>query len=1284
MAVALGASSGVATLTLRGEELIDAKLLNAVQRATTVSFGEQRLKGFELATELQPYVDREVDVESALTIVKSQSTNLGLTQQQISQVQEALNAANAYAELELVPNTPTRLEQRALKIAGWNAIIHAAKVNLTDLTQTIECLQQKYSARVDHETKRATDRAAPDACFQHLDDSAMTASMLELQLQRTLEAQQFISEVSRLKLRARKPSRSPQPIASFKRSKRPRRAIEVEHHLDSVGDGLLSMLYYERRMMFGRDRLYDYLKHDYPDFVKYFGYSRRYVAAWLKRQELSQMFQPIRNLKRAQLTAPTQPHKQIALDLADMVASPQAVAENGERVVYRYILTGIDLGSKRAFARAMRGKSKVEALEAMHAILYGSTLTVVFPESDGMKSIAKAVRLYNRRRDREPLKTWWQGNRNQLTTCTAVELGALYQVLLSALSAQKIRPATPGAPAPTSELVQSTRPLALLDALMQALADDDKLTAPLHVPQYAFATVGEPAADEYGVVVELPHSIRTDNGSEFKSDVWAEYFDHSYLGIRAVEQDSSTGLPVYRRIARIFSLPYSPWSNGGVERFNKYIKRHLKMISAITGENNWVGELANVVQMFNVTMSATTGFRPDDLEHLYHTGTFRRKSNAPGLPFTGATVENEDSTATPSGSKGALSLAFKNATQRALGCRGPAELTLLLLGQPASATSKAMVALARRGIESLASFVASEYQTVRRVFTQRQYALARSVATDRYVLKSANPLREVVRTCLFHTDLSHIKPFLTTRTGRRIDSLADLREQDWHDLCARVNKQVGSNSKLYYERIEHSISEAGEPASKRACKSVNAADANKKMTAPDMFHVGDLVRMRVSVQGQKHAPKLNGMNWSKELYVITSITPGSEANSDKCAQANRDGDSYRNRRKACLYKYTAYKLAEVVLDADNAPLPPSRRMRRKPNQSRDQFRRRRDAMLKDKFPDFSESDRTLAKMLIDEQILGDDAYDLSQQVKHYDELQLYVPVKNLELHSVKRGAIFKRPISFIAGHDMVSGSIVRYLIKFKRFGYVLPVDAGPAEAQFPRETERYRKDNDLVGASTLDRPAVALASSKKKVETNGRDPVSAALGNRTPAVSASATAMYFGFGTSAASPLTRPRRADATLLNVMQYASVPGSAYGAFPQRVTLRAAPLRLAAVPNVFVHVLGLADTAERTPILYTPHYARNVKVVRGATQANELPVLVQTGAEATLNPQLGSAAIRIPGSPEERELYMAMLATGAQSAWLLCADVINSAVAAFLVATDRAKIDAVVELFRRATLK
>lgn len=135
-----------------------------------------------------------------------------------------------------------------------------------------------------------------------------------------------------------------------------RRSLEKDR-LKQNQEKLLHKLYFKEHRYFGRDKLYQYVRDNYPKYQ----ISRRQVMAFLKKNEVSQLFQKPKKTKDIKGTVLSRPYQQIGIDLADM--------QNMEHDGFNYILTAIDLFSKKAWARAIAGKTEPVVLAAMTEIL---------------------------------------------------------------------------------------------------------------------------------------------------------------------------------------------------------------------------------------------------------------------------------------------------------------------------------------------------------------------------------------------------------------------------------------------------------------------------------------------------------------------------------------------------------------------------------------------------------------------------------------------------------------------------------------------------------------------------------------------------------------------------------------------------------------------------------------------------------------------------------------------------------------------------------------------------
>lgn len=129
-------------------------------------------------------------------------------------------------------------------------------------------------------------------------------------------------------------------------------------------EAYLHHLYYDRKMMLGRDRLYKYVQMNRPDLVQQ-GLSRRFVMRFLKAQECHQLFKPARTLPEVQSTVPLQPFNIVGMDLIDM----HSMEVNG----YTWALTAIDLFSRKGYCVALKSKSAEDVVRGFALMLYGNT-----------------------------------------------------------------------------------------------------------------------------------------------------------------------------------------------------------------------------------------------------------------------------------------------------------------------------------------------------------------------------------------------------------------------------------------------------------------------------------------------------------------------------------------------------------------------------------------------------------------------------------------------------------------------------------------------------------------------------------------------------------------------------------------------------------------------------------------------------------------------------------------------------------------------------------------------
>jgi hypothetical protein len=114
-------------------------------------------------------------------------------------------------------------------------------------------------------------------------------------------------------------------------------------------------LYYNRHFVFGRDKLWKKGNEEGLELTQ------QQTMNWLKRQETWQMYQRPKRERVVRSTIVKETGRVMGIDLADL----QTIAWNG----YQYILTGIDLFSKRGYARPLKNKRKETVAKEMDSIL---------------------------------------------------------------------------------------------------------------------------------------------------------------------------------------------------------------------------------------------------------------------------------------------------------------------------------------------------------------------------------------------------------------------------------------------------------------------------------------------------------------------------------------------------------------------------------------------------------------------------------------------------------------------------------------------------------------------------------------------------------------------------------------------------------------------------------------------------------------------------------------------------------------------------------------------------
>jgi transposase InsO family protein len=128
-------------------------------------------------------------------------------------------------------------------------------------------------------------------------------------------------------------------------------------------------------------------------------------------------------------------------------------------------------------------------------------------------------------------------------------------------------------------------------------------------------------------------SIQSDNGSEFVNKDMTNFLrgKGSQRG-RFYKWSSQKSKPVpdkakqqaqpnsHGDVPQLFSTPYTPDSQGQVERFNRTLKRKLSLLRQATGEPNWMESLQAIVEAYNNTYQNTVKDTPHNVMQRYKEG----------------------------------------------------------------------------------------------------------------------------------------------------------------------------------------------------------------------------------------------------------------------------------------------------------------------------------------------------------------------------------------------------------------------------------------------------------------------------------------------------------------------------------------------------------------------------------------------------------------------------------------------------------------------------------------
>jgi hypothetical protein len=127
---------------------------------------------------------------------------------------------------------------------------------------------------------------------------------------------------------------------------------------------LLNTEFYTNLQFFGRDKLYNIMKSKYPEHP-----SRRQISEWLSHQEINQLYHPSKGKPKNIKSSMTTPNTILTIDLVNM--------EKFEVKGFKYLLNGIDIGSRFVYNKAMKNKTDTEVLQAFKKIYTQSQVRAI-------------------------------------------------------------------------------------------------------------------------------------------------------------------------------------------------------------------------------------------------------------------------------------------------------------------------------------------------------------------------------------------------------------------------------------------------------------------------------------------------------------------------------------------------------------------------------------------------------------------------------------------------------------------------------------------------------------------------------------------------------------------------------------------------------------------------------------------------------------------------------------------------------------------------------------------
>mmetsp|Transcript_33495 Transcript_33495/g.43127 ORF Transcript_33495/g.43127 Transcript_33495/m.43127 type:complete len:357 (+) Transcript_33495:460-1530(+) len=119
---------------------------------------------------------------------------------------------------------------------------------------------------------------------------------------------------------------------------------------------LLNKIYYKDGVVVGRDKLYSYVRANYPEREM----TKAAIANWLKYQEITQLHKRHEKPKDIKSTVMKSPHAQVGIDLVDM--------QLFEQDKHKYLLNAVDLFSRKLYSVPLLNKEDKTVLAGFKKI----------------------------------------------------------------------------------------------------------------------------------------------------------------------------------------------------------------------------------------------------------------------------------------------------------------------------------------------------------------------------------------------------------------------------------------------------------------------------------------------------------------------------------------------------------------------------------------------------------------------------------------------------------------------------------------------------------------------------------------------------------------------------------------------------------------------------------------------------------------------------------------------------------------------------------------------------